>query len=590
MEPGDDLPSAEVLAFPDGAQRLRELLKNSSAALEGGRCEAGIALSEEAVALAAELGDQRSEATALVLLARQLGRAGEHEACSQVCDQAGHALRALGDEAGLGGILVVQALALNELGLAEEALDCLAVGREVAARLNDRPLLFWVLNRIAVVHSGMQDFTRAREFQLRALELAGGLDVDARFCIINNFADNSIGLYRQRVSEGAGDAAGSPEAAEVLQEGLRYAARAVELAQHPTSGTPYRQALARDNHGMLLALSGQTEAGLATILAAQRIAAQHGYQAMELATLYHSAFVRLERGELAAAVEGLTQALEQATAMRELPTQMEIALELSRALEQTGQFEAALLRYKEHTAVERQLSSKVATIRARRLDQLVEVDHARLDAADARSESQLYRERSRELEAEIQALGKIAADLDRQANKDALTRLSNRHHIETELPHLIEAARASGRPLSLAILDIDHFKHVNDTWGHSAGDEVLVAMAAVLRRSSRVGDLVGRLGGEEFLIALPGLGEEAAVEVCQRVRRSVQEHDWSSIRAGLRVTISIGVSALAGADAGRELIERADERLYRAKRSGRNRVEATPTELDELDEADRAAS
>ena len=575
MEPGDDLSSAAVLAFPDGAQRLRELLKNSTAAFEGGRCEAGIELSEEAIALAAELGDQRSEATALVLLARQLGRAGDHEACSQVCDQAGHALRALGDEIGLGEILVVHALALNELGLAEEALDCLAVAREVAARLNDRPLLFWVLNRIAVVHSGMQDFARAREFQLRALELAGGLDVDARFCIINNFADNSIGLYRQLLDQGG---AGPAEIDEVLRDGLRYAARAVELAHHPVNGTPYRQALARDNHGMLLALAGQTEAGLAAILAAQRIAAQHGYQALELATLYHSAFVLLERGDPAAAVEGLARALEQATAMRELPTQLEIALELSRALEATGQFEAALLRYKEHTAVERQLRSQVATVRARRLDQLVEVDHARLDAADARSESQLYRERSRELEAEIQALGKIAADLDRQANKDALTRLSNRHHIETELPHLIEAARAAGRPLSLAILDIDHFKHVNDTWGHSAGDEVLVAMAAVLRRSSRVGDLVGRLGGEEFLIALPGLAEDAAVEVCQRVRRSVQEHDWSSLRAGLRVTISIGVSALAGGDDVRELIERADERLYRAKRSGRNRVEATPEE------------
>ncbi len=579
MELGDDRPFAEVLAFPDGAspdgaQRLQELLKRSAAALEGGRCEAGIELAEEAGALAAELGDQRAEATGLVLLARQLARAGDHEACGQVCDQAGHALRALGDESGLGEILVVHALALNELGLAEEALDCLAVAREVAARLNDRPLLFWVLNRIAVVHSGMQDFARAKEFQLRALELAGGMDVDARFCIINNFADNSIGLYRQLLAEGAGPA----ESGEVLRDGLRYAARAVELAHHPVNGTPYRQALARDNHGMLLALSGHSEAGLAAIQTAQRIAAQHGYQAMELATLYHSAFVLLERGDPAAAVEGLTRALEQATAMRELPTQMEIALELSRALERLGQFEGALLRYKEHTAVERQLRSQVATVRARRLDQLVEVDHARLDAADARSESQLYRERSRELEAEIQALGKIAADLDRQANKDALTRLSNRHHIETELPHLIEAARATGRPLSLAVLDIDHFKHVNDTWGHAAGDEVLVAMAAVLRRSSRGGDLVGRHGGEEFLIALPGLGEEAAVEVCQRVRRSVQEHDWSSIRAGLRVTISIGVSVLAGGDDMGELIGRADERLYRAKRSGRNRVEATPEE------------
>jgi diguanylate cyclase (GGDEF)-like protein len=553
--------------------RLRELLANSVSALDRGRCNQGIDLSTEAIALAGRLGDRRAEASALVLLARHLSRAGDNEACSQVCDQAAHALQALGDEAGLGEILVVQALALNDQGLAEEALDSLAVAREVAARLNDRPLLFWVLNRIAVVHSGMQDFVRAKQFQLRALELANGLDVDAWFCIVNNIADNSVGLYRQLRTDGPEDA---PEAQEALRDGLEFAAKAVELSQHPTNGTPYRQSLAWDNHGMLLALAGRSDEGLAAIMKARGIAVEHGFAAMEVATLYHSAFVRLERGDTGQAIDELTVALERATAMGELVTRMEIALELSRALERSGQFEAALQRYKEFTSVERQLRSAVGATRARRLEQLVEVDNARLDAADARTESQLYRERSRELESEIQALEQLAADLDRRANEDALTRLANRHSIETELPRLIEAAAVTDRPLSLAVLDIDHFKHVNDTWGHSVGDEVLVAMAGLLRRSSRAGDLAGRYGGEEFLLALPGQGPEAAYEVCQRVRRSVQDHDWSSIRPGLRVTISIGVCAAEPGDDVRELVERADERLYRAKRSGRNRVEAYP--------------
>nr|WP_269811157.1 GGDEF domain-containing protein [Kineosporia rhizophila] len=167
----------------------------------------------------------------------------------------------------------------------------------------------------------------------------------------------------------------------------------------------------------------------------------------------------------------------------------------------------------------------------------------------------------------------MAADLDRRANVDALTRLSNRHHIEAELPRMLEAAVAGDLPLSLAVLDIDHFKHVNDTWGHAAGDEVLVVVAELLQRSCRVGDLVGRLGGEEFLVALPGLNRAAALDVCRRVRLSVQDHDWSSIRPGLRVTISAGVTLRTKGDQMRDLVERADAQLYRAKRGGRNRVE-----------------
>ncbi|GLY17316.1 GGDEF domain-containing protein [Kineosporia rhizophila] len=548
--------------------RLTALLAASEEALEAGRCEQGIALSREAVVLSGALGDRRREAKALVLLARQFSEAGENEACSRACDQAAQVLRELDDQIGLGEILVVQALALNELGLSEEALDGLAVAREVAARLNDRPLLFWVLNRIAVVHCGRQDHRRAREFQMRALELAAGLDIHARFCIINNIADNSIGLFRQLRDEGL-----DAQAATIVAEGLDYAGRAVELAEDPSHGTPYRQALAQDNHGMLLALSGQTEAGLAAIGRARRISVQHGFQAMEVATVYHAACALLARGDAEAATGELTVALERADALGELTIRLQIVLELSRALEAAGRFEDALQRYKEFVATERQMRSAVSATRARRLEQLVEVDHARLDAADARTESQLYRARSRELEAEILALEKMAADLDRRANVDALTRLSNRHHIEAELPRMLEAAVAGDLPLSLAVLDIDHFKHVNDTWGHAAGDEVLVVVAELLQRSCRVGDLVGRLGGEEFLVALPGLNRAAALDVCRRVRLSVQDHDWSSIRPGLRVTISAGVTLRTKGDQMRDLVERADAQLYRAKRGGRNRVE-----------------
>jgi diguanylate cyclase (GGDEF)-like protein len=522
-------------------------------------------MSRQAIDLAVRLGDRAREAAGLGLLARQLTRTGEHEECSAACDRAAAILRALDDQVGLCDILIVQALALNELGLSEEALEVLAVAREGAARRNDRSQLYWVLNRIAVVHSGMQDFRRAQDFQLRALSLSEGLDEDARFCIINNLSDNAIGLYRQLELEG------DPSPHQVLWDGLSYADTALAMAVR--SGNLYRQVLALDNGGMLLGLTGNYPDALERLHTAHDLAVRSGYQALEVAALHHSASVLLLSGAPGEAAEQLAGVLERAIELGEPANQLGILRDLSTALELTGQFQGALLRYKQFVALERSLRSTVAATRARILVPMVEVDHARLDAADARSESQLLRERSRELEAEVHKLERQAADLDRRANEDALTRLSNRHHLEIELPRLFEHSVVTGTSLAVVVLDIDHFKHVNDSFGHALGDRVLVEVARLLSDSRRPGDLVGRLGGEEFLLAFPGLDETSAAEVCERLRRNVQDHDWDARRPGLRVTVSLGVCARSRETDVQELVERADARMYQAKRAGRNRVE-----------------
>jgi diguanylate cyclase len=252
---------------------------------------------------------------------------------------------------------------------------------------------------------------------------------------------------------------------------------------------------------------------------------------------------------------------------------MKVLADLSAALELAGDFEAALRRYKDLVALERQARSIVAETRGRLSMQLADLEIAQLDAKDAREESQLYRDRSRELEREKRALEALAADLDRRANEDALTRLSNRHHLELELPRLFTDSVEQGLSLAIVVLDIDHFKQVNDNFGHAVGDTVLIQMADLLNRSRRAGDLIGRMGGEEFLIAFRGLDEPAAVEVCERLRRNVQGHDWDSLRPGLQVTVSLGVCARTNETDVYDIVEHADSRMYRAKRAGRNRVE-----------------
>lgn len=562
MKPADGPPPTGSISS-DG---LQALLADSASALKSGNCVEGIELSRRAIEQAIVLGDRAREAEGLRLLARQLTTSGENEMTAAVCDQAAAILRDLNDQPGLCDILIVQALALNELGLSEDALEALNVAYEVAGRLDDRSLTYWVLNRIAVVHTGMQDYGRAQDFQLRALELVEGLDDDARFCIINNYSDNSIGLAQQIRETGDWRAA-----ERTVKEGLEHAETALGLAR--AGKNPYRQVLALDNGAMLLALSGRHAEALSRLESALQLAEERGYHSLAVGCRHHQGFVLLLQDRMREAVPVLEAALKRAIELGERPTQLEILVPLAEALERTGQFEPALRRYKQYISLERKLRSAVAATRARMLVHLVDLESARLEAAKARNEAHLHRARSKELEAEKQVLERRTLDLDRRVNEDALTRLSNRHHLESELPRLFTQAMEQGEALALVILDIDHFKHVNDTFGHAVGDAVLVRMAKLLSNSRRPEDLVGRLGGEEFLLALPGLDETAAVDVCQRLRRNVESDDWAVIRPLLRVTVSFGVCARSDEQSVDEVLERADASMYRAKRAGRNRVE-----------------
>ncbi len=158
---------------------------------------------------------------------------------------------------------------------------------------------------------------------------------------------------------------------------------------------------------------------------------------------------------------------------------------------------------------------------------------------------------------------------------DALTGLNNRRFLETHLAQALEKAARKGRPLSLMILDIDHFKAVNDTYGHDAGDEVLKVFARRIKRVLRGSDLICRLGGEEFVVVMPDTPLAIAERVAERVRAAVESEEFPIAPGGVRriaVTTSIGIAERgqeADADA---LLQRSDRALYASKTAGRNRV------------------
>ena len=571
--PGPSAPAAlSAQASPSDGPGWSELLEEANRLRRGGDYRAGADLARRAAGLAAGAGDRAGRARALRSLAGQLLRLGETEPAIAACREAVDLLDAEHDEVGVCETLTVLAMAYNRLALHEEALGALAWAREIAQRLGDRILLYWVHNRTGVVHGGMGNYRQGAEFLMSAVTMVDGMDDDARFCVFNNIGDNAV--HRVPQLRDAGDDSAADAA---LAQALTYAGAALDLAR--AAGHPYQLSISLDNYGMLLALAGDFTGAFAMFGESRGIAITNGYRHLESSGLEHEAQVRLMLGEYVPAVEGLHAALERAAADGERP--MTIHRELSTAYELVGDFEAALRHYRRFHNLEREARNDIAATRARMMIHHFELDNARLEADNARLETELHRMRSMELEADKLTLQREAVELGRRAHEDALTGLANRRLAQLRLPELMAAAADGGRPLCLAVADVDHFKAVNDRFGHPLGDEVLRRVAAILRASVPAGDLIARFGGEEFLIALDGLTLPEAATLCERIRSAVAAYPWVTIRATLAVTISIGVVERTAGTPDTALIAQADKQLYAAKHNGRNRVER-PQRSDQM--------
>ncbi len=185
----------------------------------------------------------------------------------------------------------------------------------------------------------------------------------------------------------------------------------------------------------------------------------------------------------------------------------------------------------------------------------------------------LVAERTGELQRQKRLLQQERDRFDHLSRHDELTGLPNRRHGKKQLERAWRAALDGSQFVSLALIDIDHFKRINDDFGHDTGDRILVEMAELLHSSSRPDDVVVRWGGEEFLLLFPGTGLPDAVAICHRIGDLVAERDWGLDGPDNTVSLSIGVTATRGRRSVAELLSRADELLYSAKRNGRARVE-----------------
>lgn len=161
------------------------------------------------------------------------------------------------------------------------------------------------------------------------------------------------------------------------------------------------------------------------------------------------------------------------------------------------------------------------------------------------------------------------------ATTDGLTKAMNRRFLSEKGRRAFDSASNGNGPLSVIMLDVDHFKNINDNYGHNVGDEVLKAVSKVSQSAMRDGDYFGRWGGEEFVAVLPGANNESASKVAERIAKAFADHDWSENGLDYTVTVSIGVlscTTMSEPEGFPSLVDQADAAMYRAKRGGRNRI------------------
>ncbi|MBM75565.1 MAG: hypothetical protein CMK59_09190 [Proteobacteria bacterium] len=174
-------------------------------------------------------------------------------------------------------------------------------------------------------------------------------------------------------------------------------------------------------------------------------------------------------------------------------------------------------------------------------------------------------------ENELQHLKRVSSRL-KDANKDPLTGLYRRNFLDEELPKLVARCELHNLPISCCFVDLDQFKPINDTFGHQVGDQVLINIARIIMLTVRDGDTCIRYGGDELVLIFPGITEATTVSVVNRIRHNIQKHDWTRIAPKLAVSASFGVSTRKVNESIEQWMYRADQAVYAAKTSGRNRV------------------
>lgn len=590
--------------------RELDTLIEQAEACRDGDCAAGLALAEQVSALADSFACSSAQCRACFLrgfFLLRLDRPTEAAAC---LGQGLKMSRQGGDQAGEADCLYW--LGMERRGAEEHlsSLDYFLPAQTLYEALGDQEHQANALNAIGAAYFSMEDHVQAIRFYLQAFRLREAReDKKGMACSLNNIAGvytlledfEQASIYYNRcldtcrlyaitgleilclsnLSEIYTNSGRIPEAVEAAQACLG-------LSRKRGDADLLRRSLL--SMGGALLHTKQYDEALSCMTEAVALSSTDGCRRTdcEAQTLLGEALLCVD--QTAEAHEAFTRAETGAAALSLQRVRSQALSGLSKTCEQQGDPVSALAYYKECYALDKMFWTEAAEKRSKTLMMQMEVEKVQKEAhihqlknaelavlntvlAEA---NQTLQAQAQKLQAQREELKTQAVEMHRQATEDGLTGLANRRQLELWLAERFQAARQSGSPLTVAMADVDHFKQINDRFGHQTGDEVLMSIGELLRHACRASDLAARYGGEEFVLVLPETDVFAARTVCERFRQTVEKHPWQTIHPGLSVTISLGLSAglleTAAVSSYERLLGQADAQLYSAKNAGRNRV------------------
>lgn len=537
--------------------------------------QAGQVAAQQALALAQQALAPELQAQAGAVLALHLHRNGEVEAALAQGRQALNLMPEQVDGGLRARLLSTLALSCDQLDLPVDALDYALAALDCARQAGEAGPVCMAMCRVATAYVRMSDPVRADTFAQQSLELARlHRDEEQMFRALNTLVDSKLEQGDTLARSGEHEAA-----RRCFVQALACSDEAVTLSA--SSGELYRANVGRINHGVVLLKLARAEEALAEFDQALAVAQSHGFELMISALFDMRAQALMQLNRLPEAIDLMERALSSIDVHEDPGAFEKLHEHLYEAHKRQGDLAKALLHHERLRELERLCFRQRESTQLRVLLTKAELERSRVTAERAEMEAQIQRLRAFELQVERDALAAQAHELGRHAAEDALTGLPNRRAMDLQLATLFAANddQASAAPWSLAVLDLDHFKHINDHFGHAVGDDVLRAVGSLLSHGLRPPDVVGRMGGEEFLILLRNTPLQQALPVCERLRQLIESHDWAALAPAvggqsLRVTASLGVCRVMPGEDMRSALERADSAMYRAKQSGRNQVVA----------------
>jgi diguanylate cyclase (GGDEF)-like protein len=550
---------ALAVALGDLAGQARSRRLQGYAAYRLGERGQALEQIQEALELSRKAADTAVEADCLHDLGRLYNILAEYEISLEHHRQALDLYQQRGDRAG-------EAQALNDIGNAHfgtddfgQALSYYLDSLRLREALNDEEGVGCSLNNIGNVYSDLKDHQQALIHYERCLEVSRRIGADRlEVRCLGNIAETYQDMRL------LGQALETSRAAHALAKQRGY--RSDECYALKTWGNTHKAA-------------GRLDSALPLLDEALLIARQLLDRSAECEILVSLGETHLALGALREARIAFFQAEKAAEALHLKRILFQALRGLSQLCKTEGDFPQALAYYERFYALEREVFSEESEKRARALMLNREVDLAQREAELHRGQNvelarmnEALRHADTEREQLLKELRAQAEELEKQAGIDALTGLANRRHLESWLARQFAHAHRYGGSLTVALADVDHFKQVNDRFGHQIGDQVLKTVADLMQSACRTSDIAARYGGEEFVLALPETDLSQGRTVCERLRRMVEEYPWDLIQDGLGVTISIGLSDDPAAASYERLLSQADARLYAAKHAGRNCV------------------